>query len=68
MDTSNLFGWIIILGIALACGWRAGNILSYKGRSWWIGFLLGCLFGLIGIFFAYAVPATAEVKQQNVHR
>ncbi|MBL8155088.1 MAG: hypothetical protein JNM70_12965 [Anaerolineae bacterium] len=61
----NLLGWIIILVIATLIGRRGGDILSGKGRSYWIGFALGFFFSLIGLLVCYLIPATAEVREQR---
>jgi putative Ca2+/H+ antiporter (TMEM165/GDT1 family) len=62
----NLLGWIIILVIATLVGVRGGNILSEKGRPYWIGFALGFFFSLLGLAVCYLIPATTEVKEQRM--
>jgi hypothetical protein len=62
----NLLGPIIILVIATLVAVRGGNILSEKGRPYWIGFALGFFFSLLGLAVCYLIPATAEVREQRV--
>ncbi len=59
-DTLTLIGNIVICLsspiIAILFGLAGRSILRAKGYSGWVGFLLGAVFGILGLIIAFVLP------------
>ncbi len=58
----------IAIGIKILLCALCASIMQTKGRSWWIGIILGLLFNIFGVLVVMLVKPTAEFAAQQIQR
>ena len=69
MDTLvNIVVMTIIIGFKILLCALCASIMQAKGRSWWIGVILGLLFNVFGVLVVMLLKPTAEVAAKQLQR
>jgi hypothetical protein len=59
---------LLLVGVAVGCGFGARALMRSKGRSGAAGFCMGFFLGLVGVIVAAVLPATPEVEAARMRQ